>query len=186
MYQNPTISGLRVPQIATGAFLKLNCILNLLNFEPRDIICGGDGSGGMSACLLRKYKTSRLIFNSLLLLSDSPMGGTLPTPPSALASMSSDIYNRCVNFNKTWTMSSDLSSEKTWSDFGELISSEKLHVDLIVLDMELTTDATMQQIETNLRNRGIRWLPGRESNPGLLRDRRGYLSLYYTIMAKEI
>lgn len=58
MYQNPTISGLRVPQIATGAFLKLNCILNLLNFEPRDIICGGDGSGGMSACLLRKYKTS--------------------------------------------------------------------------------------------------------------------------------
>ena len=44
-------------QIATGAHYKLRGILHNTCPVVNDIVCGGDGSGGMTADILRIYPT---------------------------------------------------------------------------------------------------------------------------------
>lgn len=51
---DPLISGLRIGQLATGAHYKLRCLLDTFT-PPRTFISRGDGSGGMTAALLRHY-----------------------------------------------------------------------------------------------------------------------------------
>lgn len=149
--QNPLISGIRIPQISTGSFIKVEALLNELRLSPEDIICGGDGSGGISASLLRRYPASRLIFNSLLNLDGVQLGGSLPSPPSALDYMPDRVKNRCVNLKNAWELPSDLSKEETWIGFRKLKLQHGLQINLIVLDMEIQSDDMTSKIEACLR-----------------------------------
>lgn len=149
--QNPLISGIRIPQISTGSFIKLEALLDCLRLSPEDILCGGDGSGGISSSLLRRFPASRLIFNSLLELDGVQLGGSLPSPPSALDYMPSRVKLRCVNLKNAWELPSDLSKDETWVGFNKLRVKYGLFITLIVLDMEIRSDQMTTQIESCLR-----------------------------------
>ncbi|CAH17548.1 large polymerase protein [Isfahan virus] len=148
--QDPTISGLRLGQLPTGAHYKIRTILNAYNIKCRDVLCGGDGSGGMTAACLRYYSNSRAIFNSILEFDGSSMKGSSPDPPSALETVDQGMV-RCVNATTCWENPSDLSQERTWDYFLHLKKSFNMKIDLIILDMEVRDFQISKLIEGNLR-----------------------------------
>ncbi|UYL95545.1 MAG: RNA-dependent RNA polymerase [Nanning Rhabd tick virus 1] len=146
----PLISGLRSFQFATGAHYKLRAILATLP-PIRGFLCGGDGSGGMTAAILRWSPTAKGIFNSLLDLSDRHLRGVAPGPPSALAALPESMRTRCVNWNTCWKDPSDLSNEMTWIHFLKLRQQHQLSLNLLVFDMEVVNDEMSLKIELLLR-----------------------------------
>nr|WHX01969.1 RNA polymerase [Perhabdovirus perca] len=147
--RDPLISGLRTAQIATGAHYKIRAILAGLAIQPHDALCGGDGSGGIGACLLRRYPFLKLIYNSLFEITDLDMRGSAPGPPSALAAMGK-MGDRCVNLNSAWKNPSDLSHSDTWEYFMRLMEEENLRCDLWVFDMEVRSHEMSEMIEKNI------------------------------------
>nr|WPV62795.1 MAG: RNA-dependent RNA polymerase [Vesiculovirus yinshui] len=133
--QDPLISGLRLGQLPTGAHYKVRSLIRSFNIHYRDFICGGDGSGGMTAALMRMSPLSRCIFNSLLIFDDVSMRGSSPDPPSALETIENP-ESRCVNYNKCWEDPSDLSIRETWECFLNYKRKYKLNINLMVFDME--------------------------------------------------
>ncbi|AMR98951.1 RNA-dependent RNA polymerase [Piry virus] len=148
--QNPTISGLRLGQLPTGAHYKLRTIVHQKKIGYQDAICGGDGSGGMTSMLLRWNKGSRCIFNSILEFDGSALKGTSPDPPSALETVQNGL-KRCVNAKTCWENPSDLSDPNTWEYFLALKKEFTLNIDLIVLDMEVREPTISQKIEQCIR-----------------------------------
>lgn len=135
----PFISGLRAYRCATGAHYKMNDILNWLNISPRFALIGGDGSGGMSSLVLRKYKGCEIIFNSLMEYDDVVLKGCSPGRPQAINSLSYLDKQRCINLDSCWMEPSDLSSVDCWNNFKsktEGFGSVRRLYDLIILDME--------------------------------------------------
>ncbi|CAF4947303.1 unnamed protein product [Pieris macdunnoughi] len=61
------------------------CLQDAVPYNYQDVLVGGDGSGGMTSCLLRLNPISRAVFNSLLELEGVELKGSTPSPPSALA-----------------------------------------------------------------------------------------------------
>ncbi|AIY25911.1 RNA-dependent RNA polymerase [Lepeophtheirus salmonis rhabdovirus 9] len=131
----PLISGLRWFQCATGAHYKYRSLLKALDIQWTDAICGGDGSGGISALLLRENRQSRVIFNSLLTLEGVELRGSSPGPPSAVEAMG-EMKGRCINFTDAWRNPSDLNERSTWDYFRALIQDHQLCIDLITCDAE--------------------------------------------------
>lgn len=150
-YQNPLISGLRVAQLATGSFYKLVGILDYLNITPIDALCGGDGSGGISALLLRRYPNMRLIFNSICKYENVVLKGNCPAPPSAINQIIPDS-GRCVNLNDCWANPNDLADPQCWNYFQKLSRDKRMQINLIILDMEVTELNTIRNIENQLTN----------------------------------
>ncbi|UAU42909.1 polymerase [Matariya virus] len=144
---NPLISGLRLFQMATGAHYKLRSIIQHFNVRYNYFLCGGDGSGGMTSCLLRLNPNSIGVFNSLLKLGDSSTRGTKPSPPSAIHALGQS-GERCLNLNNCWENPTDLCDQATWEYFRGFTFKEKF--DLMVFDMELTDYSAMDRILTNL------------------------------------
>ncbi len=132
---DPLISGLRLGQLSTGAHYKIRAIIARIK-GVKDILCGGDGSGGMSAAALRFFQNSKLIFNSLMNPTDNSFMGVKPSPPAALAGMCSGIKTRCVNLNSCWNEPSDLTLKKTWINFINLKHKFDLSINLGIFDME--------------------------------------------------
>ncbi|ACB47438.1 L polymerase protein [Cocal virus] len=149
--QNPLLSGLRLGQLPTGAHYKLRCLLAKLKIAYRDFLSCGDGSGGMTAALLRYNRMSRGIFNSLLELSGAIMRGASPEPPSGLETLGQE-RRRCVNGDTCWEHPSDLSDPATWDYFVKLKKGTGLCLDLIVMDMEVRDPSMSLKIEQNLRH----------------------------------
>ncbi|AJR28341.1 polymerase [Inhangapi virus] len=147
--QNPLISSMRIIQLSTGAHFKLRALLTELNLKYCDFICGGDGSGGMTSCLLRYNKFSKGIFNSLLEMENQGMKGSRPPPPSAVMELGGDA-ERCVNLYSAWEEPSDLKSQATWESFIKNKCEHKLNVDLMVFDMEVRDQETSNKIEENI------------------------------------
>nr|QRD99862.1 MAG: RNA-dependent RNA polymerase [Evros rhabdovirus 2] len=145
--RDPTIAGLRLAQLATGSFLKIPGILDRLDITYHDFLCGGDGSGGISACLARRNVTARFIYNSLFEGLGLDNKGATPSPPSALAHMPKQIQARCVNYLNCWENSSDLSKIATWNYFVSLKMRYSLHVNLIVLDMQILSPDIQTRLE---------------------------------------
>ncbi|ADB88761.1 RNA polymerase, partial [Durham virus] len=181
----PLISGLRTAQIATGSHYKIRTILRELDIQYRDALCGGDGSGGLTALLLRLNPYCRAIFNSLLDLQDYDLRGSKPSPPSAVAALYSGS-TRCVNFTDCWENPSDLTKFQTWEYFKKLRAQHKLQLDLMIFDMENRDDQSSQiesLLEQNLhgllelggtlifKSYGARLLAGGQKNPTLILGR---------------
>nr|WCD55366.1 MAG: polymerase [Adumi ohlsrhavirus] len=145
--QNPLISGLRIPQIATGSFLKIEALLSDLNLRIQDALIGGDGSGGIGASVLRKNEHTRIIFNSLLKMEDVDLGGTLPSPPSAINYMVDSVRNRCVNLHDAWSNPMDLSKQNTWISFKKMKEKHHLRLNLAVFDMEVQEEEISDSID---------------------------------------
>lgn len=145
-FQNPLISGLRLGQLATGSHYKMREILTYLKVNPRGAICGGDGSGGISALVLRMYPSCRVIFNSLCKYENVQLKGNNPSPPSAI-SHTLGPTPRCLNYNDCWTHPSDLSKRETWEYFAKVKEQHGLQVDLIILDMEVVDNVVIELIE---------------------------------------
>ncbi|APG78857.1 RNA-dependent RNA polymerase [Xinzhou nematode virus 4] len=136
---DPLISGLRIGQLATGAHYKLRGILATIR-PVRDFICGGDGSGGMTAAILRYYPKARGIFNSLMEPDDKGgLMGISPAPPAALLEMPSIVSSRCVNYQSVWKEPTDLTHPNTWMNFLHLKKKHQLEISLIVIDAEVVT-----------------------------------------------
>ncbi|AJN08917.1 L protein, partial [Ekpoma virus 1] len=149
--QNPTISGIRLFQCATGAHYKLNSILDSLNIDPRLAIVGGDGSGGLSALLLRRYPFVKVIYNSLLCAEGISFQGSRPAPPSAVIAMGK-MADRCCNLSTVWREPSDLRKTVTWEYLLRCVSEQREKADLIILDMEVTSEEDITRITENLVN----------------------------------
>nr|QNS83620.1 RNA-dependent RNA polymerase [Chandipura virus] len=149
--QNPSISGFRLGQLPTGAHYKLRSILKKKNIHYRDALCGGDGSGGMTAAVLRFNLKSRVIFNSILDFDGSTMKGASPDPPSALETVTNGRI-RCVNAESCWENPSDLSEQRTWDYFKFLKIQHGLKIDLVVLDMEVRDFKISASIEKCIRH----------------------------------
>nr|AJG39202.1 RNA-dependent RNA polymerase [Wuhan Louse Fly Virus 8] len=145
-FQNPLISGLRTMQLATGSHYKIGGILKYLKVHPRGAICGGDGSGGITALVMRNYPTCRTIFNSLCDYKDVRLKGNSPSPPSAIIHASCNPEN-CVNYKTNWQNPNDLSQSETWEYFTELTINNCLIIDLLILDMEVKDFNTINRIE---------------------------------------
>lgn len=148
---DPLISGLRVLQLATGAHYKIRGILSKLG-SVQDFLCGGDGSGGMTAAILRMFPNSRGIFNSLLDINDRHLRGVAPGPPSAIAGMPRSVRVRCVNLASCWKDPSDLSENDTWTVFKSLRLQHSLHINLMVFDMEVRSEEMSKKIENQIRS----------------------------------
>nr|AYP67529.1 RNA-dependent RNA polymerase [Manly virus] len=148
---DPLISGLRPFQFATGAHYKLRSILKELP-PVRGFLCGGDGSGGMTAAILRCSRGARGIFNSLLDLTDRHLRGVAPGPPSAVAALPPGWRDRCVNWRDCWKDPSDLSLKSTWDHFVLLKSRHGLNLNLLVFDMEVISEEMSEAIESHLRD----------------------------------
>lgn len=148
--QNPLISGIRIPQLATGSYLKLDSIL--INKKPaiRDFACLGDGSGGCSAAILRGYPTSRCLFNSLIDMTGVNLNGTLPQPPSAIMHMLPHVRDRCMNYLNAWDFSTDLSVQQTWADLVKQRDTYNLSINFIFMDMEVKNEEMSNRIEEHL------------------------------------
>ncbi len=148
----PFISGLRPYRCATGAHYKMNDILNWLDIYPSYVLVGGDGSGGMSSLILRKYINAKIIFNSLMEYNDINTRGGQPGRPQAIMKLPRDYRNRCINLNTAWMEPSDLCESNTWDNFVDILkgfhSDNKL--DMIILDMEARTIDKYISIYKNL------------------------------------
>lgn len=154
--RDPTISGLRLPQISTGAFLKFRGILDHYQIQYQDYLCGGDGSGGLTSSLARRNLSSKFIFNSLFEGDMNHSKGVTPSPPSALSHMPLSIYSRCVNYSDCWQKPSDLSHSETWTYFKSEVIKHRLYLDMIVLDMQVVSEEAIKAIEINvLSNIGV-------------------------------
>ncbi|AJR28363.1 polymerase [Curionopolis virus] len=147
--QNPLISSLRLAQLATGAHYKIRSLIRDQKLKYSDFMCLGDGSGGMTSCLLRENRLSRGIFNSLLDLTSTPLRGMKPGPPSAVLELGSESC-RCVNLLTCWENPSNLCFSSTWRYFDKLIARERLDIDLIVIDAEFRDRKMAESIEENL------------------------------------
>lgn len=148
---DPLISGLRILQLATGAHYKIRGILSRFS-HIQDFLCGGDGSGGMTAAILRMFPRSRGIFNSLLDVNDRHLRGVAPGPPSAIASMPRAVRERCVNLMSCWKDPSDLSEPDTWTLFVSLRMKHNLSINLMVFDMEVRSEVMSKKIEHQIRS----------------------------------
>lgn len=148
--QDPLISGLRLGQLPTGAHYKLRSLISHFRIHYQDFVCGGDGSGGMTAALLRLSPLSRCIFNSLLTFDDVSMRGSSPDPPSALETIQ-DSPSRCVNYDKCWEDPSDLMLRDTWECFLGYKKKFKLSINLMVFDMEANDPIIPTKIARNIR-----------------------------------
>ncbi|APG78744.1 RNA-dependent RNA polymerase [Hubei dimarhabdovirus 1] len=149
--QNPLISGLRLTQLATGSHYKMRGILNELGVCPRGAIIGGDGSGGLSALVLRMYPIVKILFNSLCVYDKVYLKGNNPSPPSAITHTLTDP-GRCVNLYDAWRHPNDLREIDTWNYFCETIREHRIVCDLIILDMEVTDDESIDLIENHLHD----------------------------------
>ncbi|AIL31438.1 L [Kumasi rhabdovirus] len=158
--QSPLITGLRFAQLATGAHYKLRSIIVRMGIGYQDFLCGGDGSGGMSACLARINPLSHYIYNSLVEYQGTSLRGSSPGVPPAIGNCSPHPF-KCVNGETAWMEPSDLSQQDTWLNFKRLASRNNLNIDLIVLDMEIRDKLTQLKIESNLESHGLEIL-----NPG--------------------
>ncbi|WPV62771.1 MAG: RNA-dependent RNA polymerase [Wufeng shrew rhabdovirus 1] len=136
---DPLISGLRWAQLATGAHYKIRTILRFISAEIRDVVCVGDGSGGMSAAILRRCNNSKLIFNSLMEPNGQSFMGVTPSPPAAIYAMDERIRSRCVNLFSCWSEPSDLRASACWSYLCEIKERNEMDVNLLVMDMEVTS-----------------------------------------------
>uniref|UniRef100_A0AAU7KZY9 Replicase n=2 Tax=unclassified Sigmavirus TaxID=1802944 RepID=A0AAU7KZY9_9RHAB len=148
-FQNPLIAGLRLAQLATGAHYKVREILTYLNINPRGALCAGDGSGGISALVLRMYQNCNVIFNSLCDYKDVHLRGGSPAPPSAITHTLNDP-ERCVNLFDSWANPNDLTKQSTWNYFLDLKNEHRLSIDLIVVDAEVVSLDEINKIENNL------------------------------------
>lgn len=153
--RSPVMSGLRLAQLATGSFYKFHSIFKALKLTVRDFVCGGDGSGGGTASILRYSIHSRGIFNSLMMGDNLSFRGTTPGPPPAISQMPGWISRRCVNLKTCWEDPSDLSRNETWQNFIKLKEQHDLNISLILLDMELTSSETEEAILTHLKAHGL-------------------------------
>lgn len=145
----PLMAGLRVVQVATGAHYKLRAIFSNMDIPYQGFLCGGDGSGGLTAFLLRWNPSSRGIFNSLLSYTGVDLRGSKPSPPAALLTTKT-VGDRCVNLKDCWENPSDLTKGATWKYLRGLHSSEMVPPDLVVLDMEIQDPSSQQDIISNL------------------------------------
>ncbi|AVM87289.1 L protein [Wuhan redfin culter dimarhabdovirus] len=148
--QDPTISGLRVAQIATGSHYKIRTIIKRERIQYRDFIAAGDGSGGITSALLRIQRQGRGIFNSLLDYSQATLKGSAPAPPSAVYALGTKA-SRCVNLKTCWKYPSDLSLDDTWEYFKGIKSTGSLNIDLIVMDMEVRDSEMARQIVSRVK-----------------------------------
>lgn len=142
---DPLISGLRLGQLATGAHYKIRPILDLIG-GFNDVLVGGDGSGGMTAAILRWSPSSRAIFNSLMAVEGRQFKGVAPGPPSALLAMGEHIRSRCVNVDTAWKEPSDLREDGTWQYFLSLKHEHQMLITLMVFDMEVTSLEDIRKI----------------------------------------
>ncbi|QIQ19254.1 polymerase [Perhabdovirus trutta] len=147
--RDPLISGLRTAQIATGAHYKIRSILTNLQIKPNDALCGGDGSGGIGACILRMFPFSKLIYNSLFEVTDLDMRGSAPGPPSAIAAMG-PLSQRCINLESAWKNPSDLSHADTWDYFMRMMDEHNLRCNLWIFDMEVRNHEMSKKIEEHI------------------------------------
>ncbi|AJR28388.1 polymerase [Sweetwater Branch virus] len=147
--RNPIISGLRLFQCATGAHYKIRSILKNYSLQFKDVIVGGDGSGGITSLCLRLNRTSKAIFNSLMILEDTVLNGSRPSGPSAVASLGADRC-RCVNYETAWQEPNDLRSYETWEYFAKLVHKHNLKVNLMIFDMEVTDQESIRSIDEHL------------------------------------
>nr|QMP82217.1 RNA-dependent RNA polymerase [Lepidopteran rhabdo-related virus OKIAV3] len=146
----PLISGIRWVLLATGSMWKISSILHQLDLHYLDFLCGGDGSGGITALLARFNRHSRFIYNSLLNLGELDLNGTEPRPPSALTSMGPQVYSRCLNYRDSWKHPSDLTDKRAWDYFLKLKIDNNLKIGLATFDMELQELTLMDKIVVNL------------------------------------
>ncbi|KAL4707079.1 hypothetical protein ACJJTC_011405 [Scirpophaga incertulas] len=158
--QDPLISGLRLFQCPTGAHYKIRTILERMKINFHDVLVGGDGSGGMTSCILRMNPISRVIFNSLLDLNGVELKGSSPSPPSAVACIP-EIRDRCVNYIDVWKNPTDLCQVETWEYFLTLKNTHKMSLNLLVFDVETKLAEDLVRIE-RLLGRYVWKLLGRD------------------------
>ncbi|QKV49535.1 large protein [Bughendera virus] len=152
----PLITGLRVAQLATGSHYKIRGIVRHFGIGWRDFLCGGDGSGGMTAALLRMNGNSKCIYNTLIEFTGSSLRGSSPGKPPAIALCVPNPY-RCVNLASVWQEPSDLASELTWNNFSKYIVNFDLEIEinLIVIDAEIRDKKVWEQLICQLENHAL-------------------------------
>ncbi|UAX43315.1 polymerase [Porton virus] len=150
----PGISGLRILQLATGAHYKVRSIIEHHKIKWTGGLVGGDGSGGITALLCRMNPHGRVIFNSLLIMDGIDLKGSHPGPPSAVKSLG-PIGNNCVNRDTVWKHPNDLSDFKTWQYFHQEKQRNKMTINLMIFDMEVTSEDVISKIEYNLSTIGL-------------------------------
>lgn len=145
---DPLISCLRLTKIATGGYLKISGIVDKLSVKS--FVCLGDGSGGMTSYLLRRFPESRGIFNSKMTMEGYRPQGVRPGPPSAIYELGIEIRGRCLNLTDNWEAESNLTKAKAWTHLLEYVRQDFGKVDLIVADMEYSNEDEQEQILIHL------------------------------------
>jgi len=145
---DPMIAGLRRVKVATSGYLKISTAVTF--FKSKMFLCLGDGSGGMTALLLRRFPDSFGVFNSQLDMTGHHPQGVAPGPPAALMALPETVRSRCLNLNTTWEANTDLRYRSTWEQMGKLASDAGREVDMVVIDAEFRSELGQMKILENL------------------------------------
>lgn len=148
--KNYMMRGLRMARLPTGSHYKIRSVVNQLSdLNPDFIISMGDGSGGCGSALLRIFKNSLILHNSLTEV-DSLGGGTLPQIPSGYLVLNSIDIDRCINHQDYWKHPSDMRNHETWEYF---FSSIPYHTrDLLIFnDAEGLRREDLEMINRHMR-----------------------------------
>ncbi|UNP59548.1 L protein [Rhizoctonia solani rhabdovirus 2] len=143
------MTSMRHYHLSTGTWYKNYDILRTARITPKNVLVGGDGSGGITSLILRMSSESKTIFNTLLSDNIPETGGKTMDGPSALITLPRSYMSRCVNLTDAWENPSDLTKKETWNYFASL-ESQDFRLDTIIIDMESVNVQEYKAMERHL------------------------------------
>ncbi|QJD26153.1 polymerase [Schistocephalus solidus rhabdovirus] len=147
--RSPIIHFIRLIPELTSAWYKIADVFQLRP-DTRDVMVIGDGNGGFSSYLVRKYPFIRVFFNSILEIQTA--GGETLSPKTApsFLRLSPEEKSRIVNWKVCTSMNSDLTSSSWAQDTVAFQEREGFKCDCIVSDVEIYSKPQYVQYLQNL------------------------------------
>ncbi|WPV62726.1 MAG: RNA-dependent RNA polymerase [Jingmen bat rhabdovirus 1] len=134
--RSPIIHFVRLLPELTTAWYK---IADLVSLPPStcDVMVLGDGNGGFSAYLVRKYPHVRVFFNSLIDISTTGSETLSPKTAPSFLRLTEEERKRVVNWSECTSLVSDMSSPHWLESISELMTKKNFNPQLIISDIEM-------------------------------------------------
>lgn len=153
----PLQSALRLIKFMTGTHYKVKCILREMPHLKTYWVLG-DGSGGVTSLLLRKYPHAKVCFNSLLQVASLNTSGNSPPPPSAVLALPVSCQQRCLNLHSHWRDSTDVTKHQTWIDLNSYVRPDCIISECQFESVNLEFAASLQLGRYLLENPDVRFI----------------------------
>lgn len=149
-YQSIGIHSIRLVCRLTTTHMKIAPILSHIQPLEGVMYSVGDGSGGIAAHLLGRYKTSRVVFNTLIDHQDEILQSTGTVVPPAIYLLPESDRGRLLNGRECSTGYTDLTDPNTFVQLAAYSETAVDTVTLIICDAEPVEDTDFWEIYCNI------------------------------------